>query len=207
MIEELRIYRLKAGGLTEYLRLAAEVQVPIRGDRHGLLLGFWHAEVGAANSVFNLWRHQSLYHRQMLRTQLDAIPAWKNDYLAKVWPLMEEQVIRFMDPLVPFEPRRGGKHIYEARFFRTKVGEARRIAEALQHHAPREFRDATAGLWTTTAGHLNEVVHMGAYADPAARIRTSLTHPDWQAFFDEFGAGIAEMSSALLLPAAHSPTQ
>ena len=206
MIEELRTYRVRAGGLAEYLRLAAEVQVPIRGDRHGVLLGFWHAEIGAANWVFNLWRHQGLDHRQKVRSELDAIEAWHTEYLAKVWPLMEEQVIRLMDPIVEFRAPKGS-HIYEARFIRTRVGQARKLAHLLLEASPKAFRDCTAGLSLTLAGHLNEVVHISAHQDLAARARLSLTHPDWQEFLERHGHMIAEMTSSLLLPASHSPAQ
>jgi hypothetical protein len=206
VIEELRIYRVRAGGLGEYLRLAAEVQMPIRGDRHGLLLGFWHAEVGAANSVFNLWRHQGLDHRQEVRARLDGIEAWHTEYLAKVWPLMEEQVIRLMQPVKAFSAP-VGSHVYEVRFIRTRVGEARKLADRLLADAPAAFRDSTAGLALTVAGHLNEIVHISAHASLDARARLSLTHPEWQGFLDRNGDVIAEMESSLLLPASHSPAQ
>ena len=206
MIEELRMYRVRAGGLAEYLRLAAEVQMPIRGNRHGLLLGFWHAEIGAANSVLNLWRHEGLDRRQELRDQLSAIEAWHTDYLAKVWPLMEEQVIRLMEPIVPFNAP-PGSHVYELRFIRTRVGQARALANALLEEAPDTFRESTASLSLTVAGHLNEVVHIGAHRDLNQRAQAALPHPQWQSFFDRHGGKIAEISSSLLLPAVHSPAQ
>lgn len=206
MIEELRTYRVRAGGLADYLRLAATVQMPIRGDRHGVLLGFWHGEVGATNWVFNLWRHQGLDHRQKVRAELDAIEAWHTEYLAKVWPLMEEQVIRLMDPVVAFRAPKGS-HIYEVRFIRARVGQARRLANLLLEESPREFRDCTAGLSLTLAGHLNEIVHIGAHKDLAARAKLSLAHPDWQEFLGRHGHLIADMTSSLLLPASHSPAQ
>ncbi len=206
MIEELRQYRLRAGGLAEYMRLAAEVQMPIRGDRHGVLLGFWHAEIGAANTVFNLWRHEGLDHRQELRAKLDAIDAWHTDYLAKVWPLMEEQVIRLMEPIVPFRAP-AGTHVYEVRFIRTRVGQARKLATALREDTPSAFRDSTASLSLTMAGHLNEVVHIGAHADLNTRARLSFAQPQWQEFLERHGDMIAEIKSSLLLPASHSPAQ
>ena len=206
MIEELRMYRVRSGGLAEYLRLAAEVQMPIRGDRHGQLLGFWHAEVGAANSVLNLWRHEGLDRRQELRDQLGAIKAWQTDYLAKVWPLMEEQVIRLMEPIIAFRAP-AGTHVYEVRFIRTKVGQARALANALLEDAPDAFRESTASLSLTMAGHLNEVVHIGAHDNLNQRAHLSLAHPQWQGFFDRHGDKVAEIKSSLLLPAAHSPAQ
>lgn len=206
MIEELRVYRVRAGGLGDYLRFAKDVQMPIRGDRHGTLLGFWHAEVGTSYSVFNLWRHEGLDRRQELRADLDRNEAWQKEYLSKVWPLMEEQEIRIMEPVVPFQAIEG-PNFYEVRYIRTKVGEARGLAQALLNDAPAAFRAATVSISLTMMGRLNEVVHIGAYRDANSRLAISLAQPEWQSFLDRHGSNIAEMKSSLLLPATHSPAQ
>ncbi|MFN7634231.1 MAG: NIPSNAP family protein, partial [Acetobacteraceae bacterium] len=71
MIDVLRIYTLRAGAMTRYMDLAERVAAPLRGDRFGTLLGFWAGEAGAANSVFNLWRHEDLETRRRLRLDLE----------------------------------------------------------------------------------------------------------------------------------------
>lgn len=43
MIEELRIYRIRAGGLNDYLRHAKEIQVLIRGI---VTASFWDSGTG-----------------------------------------------------------------------------------------------------------------------------------------------------------------
>lgn len=119
---------------------------------------------------------------------------------------MEEQEIRIIDPVMPFEAR-GRDNFYEVRLIRTKVGEARSLAAALMTDAPAPFRDATAGLGLTMMGRLNEVVHIAAYNDASSRLDASLAHSDWLTFFQQHGSKIAEMTSSLLLPAPHSPAR
>jgi hypothetical protein len=199
MIDELRIYTLRAGAMPAYLKLAEEVAVPIRGDRHGRLLGFWAGEIGAANSVFNLWQHDDLNRRQEVRAELERLEAWRRDYLAAVRPLMQQQVIRFLQAVVPAAPPAIIGNLYEVRLVRTRVGEAQAVAARLADHHPSV--GVTVGVWTTLAGQLNEVVQILAYADPAARLGRSLHRPDEPLL----GPDVEAIESSLVLPAAHSP--
>lgn len=200
MIDELRIYTLRPGAMPRYLELAEKVAVPVRGDRHGTLLGFWVNEIGAVNSVVNLWRHDSLESRQVVRKTLEALPAWRERYLTGVRPLMLRQVVRFMEAVLPLSaPATAGTHVYEQRLFRARAGEAGRLAEALA-------RDAEAGqiaLWITFAGPINEVVQLLAHADPAGRLGRSVCGPDG-AMVRHAGM-IEEVETSLMLAAPHSP--
>ena len=207
MIDELRIYRLVPGGLADYLRLAEEVAVPVRGDRFGTLLGFWHGEVGAVNSVFNLWQHTDLNGRQALREQLEQLESWRSDYLPHVRPLMQQQEIRLMTQVLPLRPPIGVGHVYEFRIVRTRPGHAQAVAEALANGPDATFLDQTVALWTTFAGRLNEVVHLSAWSDARSRLAASLQSPAWQALLRKTGPLIDEIESSLTLPARHSPWQ
>lgn len=205
MIDELRIYRLVPGALADYLRLSGEVAIPFRGDRFGELLGFWFAEIGAVNSVFNLWRHQDLNTRQALRAELAKSEIWRTQYQPKIQPLMQNQVIRLMTPVVPLAARTEGRHAYEIRIIRTKAGKAPELASRLLSDLPEAFQAQTVGIWTTFAGQVNEVVHLSAYGDVQARLGRTLEHPDWRRFLKEHGPLVEEIESSLMIPANHSP--
>lgn len=199
MVDELRIYTLRPGAMARYLDLAEKVAVPVRGDRCGVLLGFWAGEVGAANSVFNLWRHEDLETRRRLRLELEAMPAWRDQYLAAVRPLMLRQVVRFVDAVLPLSPPPAPAGLYEFRMIRTRAGEAGALAQAMAARPDA----GTLGIWTTGAGPINEVVHLLAHADPAARFAASL-HAREGVLARE-AARIEEVESSLMLAATHSP--
>lgn len=199
MIDELRIYTLRAGAMTRYMDLAERVAVPLRGDRFGTLLGFWAGEAGAANSVFNLWRHEDLETRRRLRLDLEQLPGWREQYLAGVRPLMLRQVVRFLDPVLPLRPPGAAAHVYECRLIRTLAGEAGSLARAIAA-APE---DGTIGVWTTSAGPINEVVQILAHRDIAARMARGWHGPDGPLAL--WGCWIEEVESSLMLAAPHSP--
>ncbi|MBU8546656.1 MULTISPECIES: NIPSNAP family protein [Roseomonadaceae] len=200
MVDELRIYTLRPGAMADYLDLAEHVAVPVRGDRYGQLLGFWANEVGAANAVVNLWRHGTLETRKALRQQLEALPAWRERYLAGVRPLMLRQVVRFLDPVLPLAaPASPGPNLYEQRLFQARPGEAGALAEALA----REGEPGQIAVWTSFAGPINEVVQLLAHADPAARLAHSLHGRD--GVLARHAARIQEVETSLMRAAPHSP--
>ena len=199
MIDELRIYTVAAGAMNAYMHAAEHVAVPVRGDRHGRLIGFWTGALGAVNRVFNLWRHQSLDTRQAVREQLQALDGWKNDYLPRVRPLMLDQTIRLMDSVIVLDPP--GRHaIYESRFYRARPGHAAQLAKGLAESAAR---DRTIGLWTTIAPDPNEVVQLCGFDSIDERFPTMRTSP--ADILSEHGARIDRVESSLLVPANHSP--
>lgn len=198
MVDELRIYTLRAGAMPRYLELAEKVAVPIRGDRHGVLLGFWAGEVGAANSVFNLWRHTDLEARRRVRAELEALPAWRERYLAAVRPLMLRQVVRFMEAVLPLRAPASPCGLYEIRLIRTVAGGAGELSRALAG-APQT---GTLGIWTTSAGPINEVVQLIGVSDARARL-TQTWHADGP--MDRHASLIEEVETSLMLAAPHSP--
>ena len=99
MLHELRFYEIAAGHLDDYINHAGKVAVPFRGDDYGKLLGFWACEIGAMNCVFNLWEHESVATREVLRAKLAQQDVWRNDYLPHSQPLMRRQFSRLLTPL------------------------------------------------------------------------------------------------------------
>jgi hypothetical protein len=173
--------------------------VPVRGDRFGLLLGFWAGEAGAPNAVFNLWRHEDLETRRHLRAELEALPGWRDRYLPGVRPLMLRQVVRFMDAVLPLSMPAAAPNLYELRLFRAVAGEAGALARGIAE----DGEDGTIGIWTTFAGPINEVVQLLAHPDAAARLSRSW-HGD-SGPLARHAARIEEVESSLMLPAPHSP--
>ncbi len=199
MVDELRIYTLRPGAMARYMELAEKVAVPVRGDRFGVLLGFWAGEAGAANSVFNLWRHEDLETRRRLRLELEALPDWRERYLTGVRPLMLRQVVRFLDVVLPLTAPPAPARLYECRLIRSRAGEAGALARAMAE-APEA---GTIGIWTTSAGPINEVVQILAHPNPAARFARSLHAPDGT--LARQAERIEEIETSLMLAAPHSP--
>ncbi|WP_372624117.1 NIPSNAP family protein [Falsiroseomonas sp.] len=199
MVDELRIYTLRPGAMARYMELAEKVAVPVRGDRFGVLLGFWAGEVGATNSVFNLWRHDDLETRRRLRSELEALPAWRERYLAEVRPLMLRQMVRFLDPVLPLAAPPAPVGLYEFRLLRSRAGEAGALARAIATSPD----PGTLGIWTTSAGPINEVVQLLGHPDARARFARSLHGAD--GVLAREAARIEEVESSLVLAAPHSP--
>ncbi len=204
MIDELRIYTLAPGGLPEYMRLAEDVAVPIRGDDYGKLVGFWFGEIGATNRIFNMWRHESLDKRQAIRVELEKNVAWQTDYVPKIRPLMREQIIRFMTPVMPVTAPSATGNLYEIRLIRTKIGGSKRLAEALASASAGDGM-TTVGVWTTFAGQIHEVVHIVAWHDMAARMASTLREGTWRDVVARSGDLIEAIDSSLTIAGSHSP--
>lgn len=96
MIYEWRTYRANPGGTAQFLRLFCEIAVPIRAKHPGKLEAFWLPEEGDARTMHHLWSYESLDARAEARKALAQDPAWVNDFVRQVVPLVAEQHITFM---------------------------------------------------------------------------------------------------------------
>ncbi len=195
--------------MPDYLHAIDQIGGPIRGDAYGRFLGFWLTEFGAAcYEVFHLWEHDNLNARQEARAQLFSIPAWRDQVLPLVEPAIEQQEVRLMVPTAEISKPQNRGNIYELRFFRAKVGKAQQLAAAVRDELPVGAEGLhKVGTWTTIAGDPNEIVHIAAYHDLAARMRMTISHPAWIGFMASHGPLIREMRSSLVIPAVHSPMQ
>ena len=204
MLHELRYYEIAAGKLDDYINHAGKVAVPFRGDDYGKLLGFWACEIGAVNGVFNLWEHESVATREVLRAKLQKQDVWHNEYLPHSQPLMRRQVSRLLTPLAdPNLPQMPG-NLYHLRIFRTRAGKTAALAKLLQDELPAPLWGATVAVWTGNSGDVNEVVHLSAHAasQTPAQIMQSA---EWRAFLKQHGAMVEDIQSSLMTPVAFSP--
>jgi hypothetical protein len=209
MIYELRTYSFAPGKLPEYLKLAEEVGTKIRGDDYGKREGSWVAEIGTLNQVWHLWRYESLDDRARMRVALGQNKAWKEDFVARIQPLMIRQEIRFFDAIRPPAPPPERGNIYELRLYRMHIGKARAWADLFTGVMPaREKYSRNVGILIGEAPEPHSVAHFWAYKDLNDRMRArsaALQDPEWQAFLAKGTPLLAEMQSTILVPTAFSP--
>ncbi len=204
MLHELRFYEIAAGKLDDYVNHAGKVAVPFRGDDYGKLLGFWACEIGAVNGVFNLWEHESVATREVLRAKLQKQDVWRNDYLPHSQPLMRRQQSRLLTPLAdPHVPASKG-NLYHLRIFRTRAGKTASFARLLQDELPAPLWGSSVAVWTGNSGDVNEVVHLSAHA--ATQTPTQMMQSaEWRAFLRQHGAMVEDIQSSLMTPVVFSP--
>ncbi len=204
MLHELRFYEIAAGKLDDYINHAGKVAVPFRGDEYGKLLGFWACEIGAVNCVFNLWEHESVATREVLRAKLQMQDVWRNDYLPHSQPLMRRQISRLLTPLAdPKLPAAQG-NLYEMRIFRTCPGKTRAFAALLHDELPAPLWTAAVATWTGNSGDVNEVVHLSAYSNTLP-VSDILQVAAWRDFLNQHGALVEDIQSSLMTPVHFSP--
>ena len=204
MLHELRFYEIAAGRLDDYINHAGKVAVPFRGDDYGKLLGFWACEIGAVNCVFNLWEHESVATREVLRAKLQKQDVWRNEYLPHSQPLMRRQVSRLLTPLTDPNPPAAPGNVYHLRIFRTRAGRTAAFARLLQDELPAPLWGATVAVWTGNSGDVNEAVHLSVH--PATQpLAQTLHSAEWRAFLKLHGTMVEDIQSSLMTPVEFSP--
>lgn len=204
MLHELRFYEIAAGHLDDYINHAGKVAVPFRGDDYGKLLGFWACEIGAMNCVFNLWEHESVATREVLRAKLAQQDVWRNEYLPHSQPLMRRQFSRLLTPLADVNPPNAPGNLYHLRIFRTHAGKTAAFAKLLQDELPAPLWGASVAVWTGNSGEINEVVHLSAHATTQSPAQV-MQSAEWRGFLKQHGALVEDMQSSLMTPAEFSP--
>lgn len=208
MIHELRTYTFFPGKLPAYMKLAAEIGRPVRGNDYGVNHGYWTTEFGPLNQVWHLWSYESMAERDRLRAALSQNERWTKEYVPAIRPLMERQDIRFLKPLKPLgaPAKEGG--IYELRIYRQRVGLTTPMGKGYADIMPvREKYSRNIGLWTGESPQPNELLHMWNYESFEARQaqRAALFRdPEWLAYLKTIDGWNAEMTSLLLLPTPYS---
>lgn len=211
MIYEMRTYTLTPGKMPEYLKAAETIGRPARGNNYGQNHGYWTSEFGALNQIWHLWSFESLNERERLRGELQKNEAWTKGYIPVIRPLLQRQDLRILNAATDFKPPTSGNHVYEYRFYRTKVGSARPWINLFKEYLPhREKYSPLCGLWWSEFPQPNEVSHLWAYPDVNARMaarRDSAKDPKWGEFLGKGAEHLLELSSTLLIPTPYSPTK
>ena len=161
MINELRIYTLKAGSAPEVAKNSGTVARAIRGDNYGKLEGSWSTELGSLNQVVHLWTYESLNDRARLRAELQKNKRWTEEYIPLIRPHLVRQDIRLLNPIIPLRAPATTGNVYELRYYRTRPGGAKPWLDAFTGALDvREKYSKISGLCTTEAGQPNEVMHL-----------------------------------------------
>ncbi len=77
MIVEERIYRIRPGRMTQYLKLVREEGLAIQKPNLGNLIGYFVTEAGPLNHVVHLWGYVDLVDRAVRRKSLADDPRWQ----------------------------------------------------------------------------------------------------------------------------------
>ena len=161
MIHEWRTYTFYPGKLAAYLKVAAEIGRPVRGNDYGVNHGYWTTEFGELNQVWHLWSYESFEERARLRGELAKNPRWTGEYVPLIRPLIERQDIRLVKPLKPLGAPAKDGGLYELRIYRQNTGKTGPMGETYQKIMPvREKYSRNIGLWAGEAPQPNELLHM-----------------------------------------------
>jgi hypothetical protein len=99
MIYEERDYRIKAGKLSEFVKVYGEYGLALQKEHLGTFIAYFTTEIGELNHVVAIWSYDSLDQRAAKRRAMLADPRWQ-DYLAKVDGLIDIQNTRILNPVV-----------------------------------------------------------------------------------------------------------
>ena len=105
MYYEIRTYRLKNGGIPEYLKVVGEIGIAIQKRHLGNLVGYFSSEIGRINEIVHIWGFDSLDDRQARRARLAADPEWQA-FLPKIRDLIVTADNKIMTPAA-FSPLGG----------------------------------------------------------------------------------------------------
>ena len=204
MIVEMRTYQLKvAAGPAVEERYAQALPTRVKLSPLG---GFWHTEVGKLNQVIQMWPYESLAERERIEEEAAKLAGWPPD----IRQFLLEQETLVLEPLPfspPMVPRQLG-NIYEIRTYTYGSGVMPVVIERWgEKIEERQKLSPLVGVWQTTIGPLNTLIHMWAYSDAVERqriraeaIRLGIWPPNTR------GEGmLLKQENILAIPASFSP--
>ncbi|RWF33434.1 MAG: NIPSNAP family protein [Mesorhizobium sp.] len=97
MIVEERIYRIRSGKISEYLKLVREEGLAIQEPILGGLIGYFVTEAGQLNQVVHLWRYADFADRVARRRTLSEDARWRV-FIPKLAALIESAENRILLP-------------------------------------------------------------------------------------------------------------
>lgn len=92
---EFRNYRLRPGGLKEWVALYTDV-LPTR-EKYSRIVGLWTTEAGQPNEVCHIWAYPSFEARIKIRAEVAEDSAWQN-FIGKSAGLIEKMHSTLMLP-------------------------------------------------------------------------------------------------------------
>jgi len=93
---EIRTYRLRNGGIPEYLAAVGNA-IDIQKRHLGALVGYFYSEIGPVNEIVHIWAFSTLDDRQARRARLAQDPEWQA-FLPKIRDLIVTAENKIMLP-------------------------------------------------------------------------------------------------------------
>src|SRR5689334_14645588 len=87
----MRMYTAKPSLMPAFMKLVAEVGIPVRGNKHGTLVGAWTSDIGQLNRYYHLWSYPDAGERMRLRAGLATLTGWFDDYIPRMRPMVTAQ--------------------------------------------------------------------------------------------------------------------
>lgn len=97
MFYEIRTYRLRNGGVPEYLAAVGDSGIAIQKRHLGHLAGYFYSEIGPVNEIVHIWGYSTLDDRQARRAKLAEDPEWQS-FLPKIRNLIVTAESKIMSP-------------------------------------------------------------------------------------------------------------
>lgn len=97
MIVEERIYRIRNGCMSRYLKLVRDEGLSLQQPVLGNLLGYFTTEIGPLSQVVHWWGYADLEDRRVRRQRLAADPRWQ-EFIARLSELIEQAENRILVP-------------------------------------------------------------------------------------------------------------
>jgi NIPSNAP len=196
VIYEYRTYTLGLGLLQQYV--AAGKYAGLRkNEKYGRLVGSWLSEFGTYHQFHHIWAYPSLDARQAARAELSEHEEWTQKFLKTAWPAMQRQEVRFMTAQTEITPPKTPALFYEARIYRTEVGQ---FAEGAGAILERPCSGTRFGLWISETPQPNEIVEITAYPDFARRLEDRIRQPEQSAWLIRHQGLFQGVSNMLLDP-------
>jgi hypothetical protein len=211
VLYELRIYTTKPGVMAEYMRIVAEVGMPIRKNDFGTLVGAWTSDIGQLNEYYHLWAYPDAGERTRLRAGLSKAPGWQDKYLAQSRGMVIAQRNQLMtaDEDIGVRSVEGSGHIYEFRTYKSLPGQLGGWQATFKRSLPRrETHSKLVALWNAEVGGLNAASHLWVYDSMQHRTEVREAMAKDAELRELRGNGVQSLisqESTLLLPTSFSP--
>jgi hypothetical protein len=202
VIYEYRTYTLGLGQLQQYFDAGKYAGIR-KDEKFGRLVGSWLSEFGTYHQFHHIWAYPSLDARQAARAELSEHEEFSQKFLKTAWPAMQMQEVRFMTAQTDITPPASPALFYEARIYRTEVGQ---FAEGTRAILARPCNGARFGLWVSETPQPNEIVEITAYSDFARRLADRIRQPEQSAWLVRHKGLFQGVNNMLLDPLSIAET-
>ena len=206
MIYEIRTYALRPGTLAEAEKRFGEAYL-IR-QKHSLLAGFFHTDVGPLNEIIHIWPYADLAERARIRAEASKDTGWPPNIAEFIVNQKVEILVPF--PFAPvWTPGKDGP-IYELRQYVFRGGTLPDIMKSWESSLPARMQFSSPVLLGNIefGPSVNSFIHLWPFAsmEQRAEIRVKAAATGkWPP--SGGGDRYLAQSNKLLVPSSFSPAQ